>query len=153
MKTIREKIVENWETALKTISIANGYENDVGKVERFRSGSMDQQENIILEIKQGRELPVEGPLHSERKILTIHTILKVRHDPSVDLLSSDTVMNALEADLYKAVMVDITRGSLAEDTVFDSSGDSELDEATGRVSKVVDFSIIYRHALGDMTSA
>ncbi|MDH3279634.1 MAG: hypothetical protein OEQ18_00715 [Gammaproteobacteria bacterium] len=147
----------NWLTTVEGISIANGYNTDLGHVQRFRAVSMAQEDNILIEIKQGSDQrDSSGPLGIESRTLTIHTVLKVRHDPATDGLSTDTVFNAIEEDLHKAVMADRSRGGLAEarddGTQFQSSEPVDLDEAGGRAAKDVIYTISYRHVLGDMTT-
>lgn len=151
--SVREQIMANWVTTLEGISIANGYNTDIGKVERFRLMSMDQAENVIIEVKQGTDRrDPDSPVGVEQRVLTIHTILKVRHDPESDGLSTDTVFNAIETDIHQAVMSSATRGGLARDTFFEFSDGVEPDEAGARGGKDVSYTVRYWHALGDMTN-
>lgn len=151
-EAIVEQILAQWETTLNTISTGNGYQHDPDKVQRWRAKNMSQDEMVILEIKQGTvsaaELQVAG---TELRTVIIQTFLKIRHDPDTDSLSSDTVMNRLEQDLYKAVMADPTRGGLAETTRYESSGPAELDEGTGRVVKAVEYAVDFRHSETDLS--
>lgn len=151
--SVREQIMAHWMTTLSTISIANGYLTDLGKVERFRLKSMDQSENVIVEVRQGvdRSDP-SGALNVEARVLTIHTIIKVRHDSDEDAEETETLLNQIEQDIHQAVMTDRTRGGKARNTEFQSSDAAELDEAGSRAAKELQYSVLYRHAWGDMTN-
>lgn len=152
--SIREQIVAHWVTTLEGISIANGYNTDIGKVERFRLKSMDQAENIILEVKQGTERnDLSGTLNLEGRLLSLQTVIKVRHDPDDDdVVNTETLFNQIEQDIHQAVMADRTRNGQALDTAFESSGPIELDEAGGRAGKELIYVILFRHVVGDMTN-
>ena len=151
-EAIVEQILAQWRTTLSAISVVNGYRNDVEKVERWRAGSMAQEGNVLLEIKQGAtsapELQVMG---TELRTVTVTTLLKIRHDPDTDALSSDTVMNRLEQDVYQAIMADPTRGGLGETTRYQGSAPAELEEGTARVVKAVDYAVDFRHSTTDMS--
>ena len=149
----KEQIVANYETALKAISVANGYARDVAVVDRFTLGSMDQYRNTIIEIKQGLDSKQTGALGIEERTLQLHTIVKVRHDPAVDGLATDTVLNDHEADIYKAALTDRTRGALAHDTRWISTDTIESDEDGTRAVLSVNMEIDYGHLLGDATAA
>lgn len=151
--SLREQIMAHWVTTLEGISMANGYLTDLGKVERFRLKSMDQAENIIVEVRQGVDRnDLSGTLGVEGRVLTIHTVIKVRHDPEAEAEATETLLNQIEQDIHKAVNVDRTRGSKALNTEFQSSDAAELDEAGGRAAKELQYSVLYRHTWGDMTS-
>lgn len=152
--SIREQIMANWVTTLEGISIANGYNTDIGKVERFRLMSMDQAENVIIEVKQGTDRSdLSGTLNLEGRLLDIQTIIKVRHNPDEDdAVNTETLINQIEQDIHKAVMTDRTRNGKALTTFFESSGTIELDEAGGRAGKEIRYTIPYRHIWGDMAN-
>lgn len=156
MTSIRERIMANWLTTVAGISVANGFNTDPGLVDRFKLISMDQDANILIEIRQGtdRRDGQGETLGWEYRVLTIHMVIKVRHFPEVDGLSTDTVFNAIEEDLHTAVMFDLSRGGLAipPGTQFESSEVAEPDEAGGRAVKDVTYTVTYRHVRGDMTS-
>ncbi|MGD9850107.1 MAG: hypothetical protein AB7T38_02450 [Nitrospirales bacterium] len=150
---IVEQILADWTTTLAGISTDNGFLHDFDKVERWHAGDMAQDGQIILEVKQGTVTPSDlQVMGTQMSTVTIQTLLKVRHDPAVDGLSSDTVMNRLEQDLYKAVMADPTRTGLAETTRYLGSGPADLDDGTGRVIKAVEYAVDYRHSETDMSA-
>ncbi|MDH3279913.1 MAG: hypothetical protein OEQ18_02145 [Gammaproteobacteria bacterium] len=151
--SIREQIMAHWVTTLESISLANGYQTNIDKVERFRLTSMDQVEQVVIEVKQGVDRNDQsGTLNLEGRVLSILTMIKVRHDPEADEVNTETLINQLEQDIHKAVMADRTRGATAFTTFFDSSEPIELDEAGGRAGKAVNYTVLYRHVVGDMTN-
>lgn len=151
--SIKERILQNWETVLNTIAVAGGYENNIGKVERFHLQEMDQKESIILEIKMGNDSPRESGVGVEERLLQVQTFLKIRHDTEDDNRSTDELFNSVAQDVYRAVCLDRTRGGLARDTIFESSDEVVLEEGATQGVQVMTFSVWYRHLLGDMASA
>lgn len=152
MTSIKEQISQNWEAALKTISKANNFENDIDLLERFHLGVMDEEKNLIMQTKQGSEtLFGEQPIGIEVKALTMNTVIKIRHDFQTDKTPSDKLFNSVEQDHYKAVMADPTRGGLAQDTRFASSSEVEVSEDGTQGEKTLVYEVIYRHLLGDMS--
>ena len=149
--SIKELIMRDVMAALATISQANGYGNDIGKIERWQAVGMDQHASTILEVKQGGDVPREGFLGIDARTLSVKIFVKVRHDPDVDGLATDVVTNALEADIHKALMADRPRGGLADRTVFALSDENELEEGAGRVIKALEYLVEYRHSLTDVT--
>lgn len=147
-----ETIMADFAAAVAGISVANGYTRDLELVERYRLTGMDQHPNTIAEIAQGGDFQRGDGLNLEGHSLTVQAVLKVRHDPTSDGLSTDTVMNEHVADIYKAVMADRTRGGAAQDTRWVSTESIDADEDGNRAQVEVSFVIDYRHLVGDMTS-
>ncbi|GJL55823.1 MAG: hypothetical protein NPIRA02_29550 [Nitrospirales bacterium] len=154
MESIREQIMQNWAETIQSIYVENGYRTDIGLVERFHLGTMSQNRNVTIQVQQGTETAIDAPIGIEGRRLSIHTTIRVRHDYCEDGLSTDTVFNRLEQDLYRAVMLDVCRGlpDYVQDTVFQSSESIELDEDGTQGEKTILFDVVYRHRLGDMTS-
>lgn len=151
--SIKERILQHMLTVLSGISVANGYQNDLARVERFHLQPMDQTESPILEIKMGSDVPGdESDITVESRVLQVLILVKVRHDTSDDGQSSDTIFNRLAQDVYRALLLDKNRGGLATDTRFQGSDEVTLDEGATQGQQVLTFDVPYRHQWGDMTT-
>lgn len=153
--TIREKIVKNIETTLKTISKANGYENDIKSVQRLLQSGQVVTDVPLLIIAEGDEDAEEGPLATAiltLKRLGVFVVVQTRHDEAIDTRASDEILNTLRADVEKAMMVDHTRGGFAIDTHPPSSTALDTEEGQPEIASLMQFQIDYRHARQDPTS-
>jgi len=151
--SIRERIMENWLTTLQGISIANGYENDLDTVERWKLPHNDQEGMIVLQIKQGDEDRGDADIQLETRVLQIHTAIRVRHQGDDDGLSTDTRLNRVEQDIFKASQVDRSRGGLAYETRWLGSGEADADESGSRGERVITYEVWYRHNPNDESLA
>jgi len=154
--SIKERILANYETALKAVTVANGYKRTLNLVDRFQVGGMEQNFPVVVEVKQGVDIASEslasiGNAGAEGHTMALFTIIKFRHDPSEDGLSTSKVGIEHEEDVYRAALADRTRGGLAFDTRWISTDEMEVDEDGNRAVLAVNFEIDYRHLLGDMT--
>lgn len=153
---IVERILAQWVTTLQAIETGENspYWTDLGvsRVRRWRPGELPQEDDVVVEVKQG---PVDN---SEALALNglasptvmIRTLLKLRPQPDGESVNEDTRMNRLEQDIHRAVMADPTRGGLARDTAWRRSDESSLDEGTNRLVRMVEFAVAYRHVDGQM---
>lgn len=151
--SIKEKIFADIETELKKIKIANGYANDVALVERFMIDGMTTAKTPYIHIFSGDNLLLrEGPDPLVTMEAEVFLRVVTRHDPTVSPGSSDSLMHSLEADINKALQVDITRGGNAYDTTPLQSSELTIEEGQPDIESVMEFSCRYQHQRGDPTS-
>ncbi len=147
--TIREKIVKNLKTTLEGITTANGYNNEVGSVQRWdKRGNETAQQNITIVIYPGPEtkLPQPNPLFSCRLPLMLEVWVIQDED---DTLSTDERLNSILGDIEKALMVDIKRGGNAEDTDINGNEQFLTIEGQPNAGLTVDIEVKYRHKQTD----
>lgn len=151
--SIKEKIFKDIETKLAKIKIADGYDNDIAIVERFKiDGQTTAKTPFIIIIAGDVTVLSEGPDPLVTKQVDIILDVVTRQDPVASPGPSDALMNSLEADIERALQVDITRGGNAYDTspLFSTP----LTVAAGQpdIESVMEFSCSYKHKRGDPTS-
>jgi len=146
--SIEESIQANVETVLKTISVANGYGNNIGAVERWNQrGNSLASLPLLVACLEGTAKQ-DSPIGVDRWVSAIKIYVFVDHDPAVDSRSTDAVLTSLCDDVYRALYVDRTRGGYAEDT--EVLGRSKVDPAPGQrqAVMVVFAEVSFRHATG-----
>jgi hypothetical protein len=146
--TVRENILENLKTVLSGITTANGYQNDIQSVQRWRQ----QGNSLVLVpcavVNAGPEEkdPVPNPFMTCK--LTVYLDIWARQDDA-DPQSTDTLLNSLLGDVEKAVMQDVTRGGFAKDTNIKSNTLFETLEGQPYSGIVMEVEIVYQHKQGD----
>ena len=147
--TVREKIMQNIETTMNEISKANGYSNDIASVQRWRQGGNPRTDVPCIVINCGPEEkePVPNPLTT--CMLTVNIDVWIRHDEDDVPGSTDAILNSLLGDVEKALMVDITRGGYAVDTVSERNIPFAMDEGAPHAGITMDVGIHYRHKITD----
>jgi len=145
--TVREKIMEDIKTTLEGISKANGYNNDIASIQRWRQGGNPRLNVPCIVINAGPEEkdPVPNPLTTCR--LTVNIDVWIRHDEDDVPGSTDTILNSLLGDVEKALMVDIKRGDYAVDTIIQRNIPFETAEGEPYAGIIVDVEIHYRHKI------
>ncbi|MCK4248680.1 MAG: hypothetical protein KAX15_02765 [Candidatus Omnitrophica bacterium] len=148
--TVREKILENIETALGDIKIANGYENDIDSVQRWKQAGNSTKLVPCIILSAGPEEKTPGdPLIS--CMFNVNVEVWIRHDEETVPGSTDTILNSLLGDVEKALAIDETRGGNATDTVITGNMPFETVEGQAYAGISVDVRIHYRHKRGDPT--
>jgi hypothetical protein len=141
MTAIREQILVNIKTTLEGISIANGYSNNISSVQRWRQKGNDFEATpfIILKTDTEQKFPYSDELYEcdLRCFIEIGTI-----DQSD---ASETAMCSLLSDVEKALMIDITRGGLASDTVIIGNMPFPTSENQDYCGIIVNIQIKYQH--------
>lgn len=149
---IDERIIQAIETAMKTISVANGYKTDIAEVERPRltgEGNNPKDKGIYI-VAIADELMDEGDIGdgeppSEWRLLTVACDVCVRLSEN-DTRPVDQVLSIIKADVIKAAMTDRYLGGLAMNT---TEGDSTYYARKGVEGVVVEFQIQYATAAND----
>lgn len=140
------RIIDELKQTLQAISIANGFNYDVQRVEEKATvATPDLKETPTIFLFQNTEMNDNIPLVMQSKHLTVAVVGYVRQFSNMD-----REVNKLKADIETAVLADRTRGGLAVNTVI--SGPVTLfygaDVAPwGYVQ--FKFEIYYRHYYGN----
>lgn len=115
---ILEQIAAALETVLKGITVANGYTLDVGPVVRRTrvEGFAPEDRAIVLAQEDPEEDGEYEGGGSFRGWVQPFSIYCFRQASEKDLADLDTRINAIRADVEKAVRADPTLGALATDT-------------------------------------
>lgn len=151
--SIREQILRTKVVpALQTITRANGYRNDLRNVQRFNQRGNEYSQLPCIVVHEGDDEPDDGPLAGALSLTTrklrVHLEV-VGHHAETDGRSSEEVVNALRADVEKAVMADRRWDNLAIETspirwspIFVEPGQPDL-------TTYGDCTITYRHRHDD----
>ena len=159
--SIREQIMQNVETTLKTIKTANGYNNTLELVTRFKQEALSFAKVPVVLIQQGPEMAEPIPNHAVTRNLAVRLRIIHRHNPTEDNQSSDQVLNSIQQDIHKALFVDHTRGGLAigmnpaplEIAAQDGEGMGEVDANFEHIGKTLEYMVQYRHHWQDESVA
>ncbi len=144
--TIREQILENIKSTLENIHVANGYANDIASVQRWlQKGNTFRSVPCII-INAGPEEIEQTPNPLVTCKLTVYLDVFIRQEET-DTVSTDALLNSLLGDIEKALMVDHTRASLAENTTIKSNMAFEAVEGQPNAGIVVELEIIYQHLI------
>lgn len=146
--TVRESILEDLRTTLGGITTANGFNNDIQSVQRWRQqgNSLVVVPCIVVNAGPEEKDPVPNPFMTCR--LTVYIDIWTRQDEA-DARSTDTILNSLLGDVEKALTQDITRGGFAKDTNIKSNSLFETLEGQPYSGIVIELEIIYQHKQGD----
>ena len=144
-----EAILENLKAALEGINGTGQYANvvkyvsrDFIPVEQLTSAqfpavflNVGPSDNVVADTEQVMDTPE----------IEVRVLVQARKDLS-------KALHSMVGDVYRAVMLDATRGALAMDTV--PNGRADVDETSlaprGIAGALMLFRIPYHHALGNM---
>ena len=144
MSSIREHILDNIKTTLEAITVAHGYGNNILSVQRWDMRGKTTVDVPYITIAAGEEQmdPVPYPMFTCR--LSVFLDVWIRQIES-DSVKTDTVLSSLLADIKKALMVDVTRGGYAKNTVPKSNIPFESSEGQTEAGIVVEIEVVYQH--------
>lgn len=148
--TVRDRIIENLVTALEGISIASGYDFNIGVVTRYRRApeQLGSLPAIVLqELNEAKEREPNAGKQCELELgLEVWTETIENDDNSFAQRVNELIKN-VEA----AAELDTTRGGLAADTVVIGNETYLSSESQAHGGVLLTVRISYRHALGDPT--
>jgi hypothetical protein len=148
MSTIRENILANIKTTLDTITIANGYDNDIASVQRWmqRGNSLRLIPCIIITAGQEDKVPEPNPMMTCH--LTVFLFIYLRQEET-DVNPTDQLINSVIGDVEKALVIDNTRGGNARNTNIRSVMPFETSEGQVNVGAVIELDVNYQHLQSD----
>jgi len=146
--TVRESILENLKTTLETISVANGYHNDVASVQRWRQSgnSLILVPCIVINAGPEEKEPVPNPFTTCKFTIYLDVWIRQAQD---DPQSTDMLLNSLLGDIEKALMIDYARGGYAKDTNIKSNVLFETLEGQPQAGIIIELEIVYQHKQND----
>lgn len=147
--TVRENIFANLKTVLAGITVAGGYANTLGSVQRWKQHGNLLKDTPAVIIKSGPE--TKSPARSYNLTdcnLSIMLDLWIR-EAETSTADSEVVMNSLFGDIEKALTLDITRGGYARDTRIVSATPFETVEGEPLFGLAIELEIIYAHKQTD----
>lgn len=143
--TIRELIQQNIDAVLKTITIANGYNNTVVSVQRWeQNGNSLLLAPCIIQVPNPEE-KTEGPHPYSTCRLPIDIYIFVRHDKTEDSRATDAILNSLLGDIEKALKIDSTRGGNAENTIIKNNSFIVNEQGEPISGIIVEIEVVYYH--------
>ncbi|OQW95807.1 MAG: hypothetical protein BWK79_01055 [Beggiatoa sp. IS2] len=148
MKTIREQIVERIVCQLETITLTNGYENDIGPGRVYREETIIEQglapAATVWELSESRERNKYG---GTIRILNIRVEAMVRVNGNKH---PATVSNELLGDLEKALIIgDTSLDELIDDIQDIAAQITHLTTHRSLAGATIDFEIRYTTEWGD----
>ena len=115
--SVREQILANIKTTLESISIANGYHNDVQRVLRYKIAAWQTiifPTLMVVGVHVDKKAIEGGPSRMNATLYgAVMCCLNV--DPVED---TETLHDLLTLDVEKALQVDVRRGGIARDTTI-----------------------------------
>lgn len=150
--SIREKIMADLLTTFGTISVANGYENNIESVQRYEQNDQNLQATPAIIIVEGVESSEDSPDPLTTNVLIVEGMVYTSHDRLASI-STGEFLNKFVQDIKKAIKVDNTRGGNAVDSMVKSSEPFETDEDQPFVGIIFEIEVIYRHRQTDPTIA
>lgn len=150
---IKEQIVQAIVAAIKVISISNGYECDVSEVTRpRRTGELFVPKHLGVSVVQDPEQREPGKDALAGAVTGIAWRLSIACDCVVTLSESSTtpmdqLLNMIESDVRKALMVDDTFGGLVMESELGPNAYPEAGKGIEGVTVWID--VLYRVANND----
>ena len=150
--SIRENILKNIKTTLEGITIANGCNNDVASVQRWKKqgNSLRQVSCIIINAGPEEKELVPNPLFTCR--LLVYLDVWTTQDDN-DTTDTDTLLSSLLSDVEKILMVDYSRGGYAIETTIKGNAPFETIEGEAFAGITIEVEILYRHQQTDPSIA
>lgn len=146
--SIRESILENIKTTLQGVTAANGYDNTLVNVQRWKQRGNDTRQVPFVVINAGPEEKQPRPNPQVTCKFSVFLDVYTRQADG-DAVNSDTLLNSLALDVEKALMVDHTRGGYAEMTNIISIVPFESVEGQPIFGIIFELEIIYQHKMTD----
>lgn len=146
--TVRENIMANIATVLATITVANGYANTVGSVQRWKQNGNPLTTVPAIIIHEGAESNEDKPDPLTNCHLSVYLALYIRESEDA-AAGTGTTLNSLLGDIVKALKVDITRGGYAADTTKKGDAPFEVVEGEAYAGLVIELDIHYRYKQTD----
>lgn len=141
--TVLSTLVGNVVTKLRTITVANGYGNDVAAVRDWAANAANEPQFPVLLVNVNRTLYEAGPIRSAANMLTRRLGVLVEgwvqnpQDRSAAAIS-------LLGDVEKALTSDHTLGGTALDVILIANELVAADERDDRSGFLLEIEIVFR---------
>lgn len=147
--SVRELIVKDIVAVLATVTIANGYSITFNAVERMLQSGQTAQAPLAYVIEGDDEVTGEYPLGAVSRDFSVGIVVMIQQDESEDARSASEAMNAVIADVQKALQLDARRGEKAVNTEEIAVSAIEADEGLPILRATIGYRVKYRHARVD----
>ncbi len=144
----RELIRQNIIDALELITTGNGYNNTLANVQGWKQRGNPSKDVPYAVVSLGRETKQPEPNPQATCSLSVFIELTTRQSET-DTTDTEGILNSLLLDIEKAIMVDVTRGGYAENTIIRSSIPFESIEGNPSCGLIIELEIVYQHKLTD----
>ncbi len=149
MQSVREKIMQQIQTTLQTITVSNGYATTLNAVERLQQSGQSHQPPMAV-LVEGDDRPLSESLQDAggvalQRELEMGIVLELVQDEAEDARSASEAMNELLADVQRAMEADVSRGSLALNTEEIGIDPVLAIEGKSKLVCVIGYRITYRH--------
>lgn len=149
MSTIRENILNNVLTTLQGVTTGNGFNNTLGRVERWNmhanalAGGLPA---VFISVGSETKQPEPNPLMScELDVVLYLFIVQAEGDSD----PTDQVVNSLFGDIEKALAADFSRGGYAIDSLVTSADPFEGVEGQPFAGLIIHLMVRYQHRQDD----
>jgi len=148
-QSLKEQIVDNIKTTVEGVTVANGYNQTMGEVDRKTTPAPNNKTywpSADIWIENEEKTSGRNAGHRDN---TMTVMISAYTDDTTD---TDQALSYLAADIEKALMVDHTRNSLAITTEVTNVDHIFADEETqGSMTGMVEIEvrIWFRHRIAD----
>ncbi len=145
--TIREKILDHVETTMNLIKTSGGYANTIASVQKYKQAGNEYASTPCIIILAGQEnLEKQAGFFTRAKFSILLGLVTIA--PT----DTDATLNSLLGDIQKALMIDYTRGGIAENTTIQNIVPYETVEGNSYAGLIITVEIQYVFKTSDPTS-
>lgn len=144
--SIKERIMKHLVSRLETISLANGYANDIASVQRYSLAGLNLNAVPVLYVREGDDTVDRQKSARPAVARQVEVYVTVLHRPAVgETRSGDEVLGSLCRDVERALLADPTCGGLAIWTHNPDWMEVAIEDDLPHLGKALLFTIDYRH--------
>ena len=150
--SIQEQIIKKLTVALAGITVANGYENTIKTVQRYKASGVDLATTMpTILVREGdcTPEPSVSPFGQVRRTQQVYLIICVSHDELTDVRSGGEILNSFTADIEKRLGVNPTWDGLAIMTRPPEYLEVQVEAETPHLARGLMTEIVYEHLRGD----
>lgn len=149
--SIQEQLMKAIASKLLLITAANGYDNTIASVQRYRWSGVDLSTMPTILVKEGDCEPelLNSSHRLIRRRLQVFLVVCVRHDEVADPRSGGEILNSYVADIEKLVGLNANWNRLAIMTDPPSYIEMEVDAETPHLARGLRCEIVYEHVRND----
>lgn len=144
--SVKERIMKHIVERLQTVSLANGYANDIASVQRYHLEGLNLNTVPVLYVREGDDTVNREKFTLPAVARQLEVYVTVLHRPAVgETRSGDEVLGSLCRDVERALMADATQGGLAIRTHNPDWMEVAIEDDLPHLGKALLFMIDYRH--------
>jgi hypothetical protein len=151
MDSIQEQVVKKVASAMLSITVANGYQNTIASVQRFRASGIDLTTLPTILVKEGNnDADLTKSSHQRiRRDMELFLVVAYRHDEEVDPRSGGEILNSLTADIERRLGASQHWDGMVLMTEPPSYLEMEVDAETPHLARGLRTVITYEHVRDD----